>query len=183
MGKYYWFGLNHYSIQYSYYQNYNLQLGRRNGFTKRFLGFSLYVSNTTNISDGTLCYKDTSFTTDTIPAIFNTTCHTYGQYVIYYNERFSDTAYPEGYSLYAWNEICELEVFGKKKEHFFFVLFFGICFLNLYSSDFIWIQLIYPHSILCVCVDLLGFISFICIGFVPSIRYFFHSSGDLIITV
>lgn len=183
MGKYYWFGLNHYSIQYSYYQNYNLQLGRRNGFTKRFLGFSLYVSNTTNISDGTLCYKDTSFTTDTIPAIFNTTCHTYGQYVICYNERLSVSTYPEGYSLYAWNEICEMEVFGKKRTFFFFILFFGICCLNLYSSDFIWIQLIYPHSILCVCVDFLDFISFDCLGFFPSIRYFFHSSGDLIITV
>lgn len=153
MGKYYWFGLNHYSIQYSYYQNYNLQLGRRNGFTKRFLGFSLYVSNTTNISDGTLCYKDTSFTTDTIPAIFNTTCHTYGQYVIYYNERLSGTTYPEGYSLYAWNEICELEVFGKKRTFFFilFLAFVSLIFIPaiLFESSLFIHTLFYVYALTC----------------------------------
>ncbi|XP_078329149.1 uncharacterized protein LOC111112852 [Crassostrea virginica] len=81
-------------------------------FTQRALGFSLYVSNTTNRSEGTLCFKDTSFTQNTIPAVFNTTCPVRGQYVIYYNERLPGVKYPEDYSKYAFNDICELEVYG-----------------------------------------------------------------------
>ena len=88
-------------------------VGPRNGFTPRFLGFSLYVSNTTDISKGTLCYKDTGYRLDTIPAVFNTTCPVHGQYVIYHNERLSGVVYPGGYSKYAYNELCEVEVFGK----------------------------------------------------------------------
>lgn len=88
-------------------------VGPRNGFTPRFLGFSLYVSNTTDISKGTLCYKDTGYRLDTIPAVFNTTCPVHGQYVIYHNERLSGVVYPGGYSKYAFNELCEVEVFGK----------------------------------------------------------------------
>ena len=88
-------------------------VGQRNGFTPRFLGFSLYVSNTTDISKGSLCYKDTGYRLDTIPAVFNTTCPVHGQYVIYHNERLSGVVYPGGYSKYAFNELCEVEVFGK----------------------------------------------------------------------
>ena len=93
--------------------NVSMNLGPSNGFTSRFLGFSLYISNTTNKSDGTLCFKDASFTLNTIPAAFNTTCTVHGQYVIYYNERISNVTYPDGYSRYAYNELCEVEVYGK----------------------------------------------------------------------
>nr|XP_022305757.1 uncharacterized protein LOC111112519 [Crassostrea virginica] len=31
-----------------------------NGFTRYFLGFSVYISNTTNKEDGVLCFRDTN---------------------------------------------------------------------------------------------------------------------------
>ena len=87
--------------------------GIYNGFTPRFLGFSVYVSNTTHKDGGTLCFKDRHFTLSTIPAVINITCLALGQYVIYYNERLARVTYPAGYSSNAFNELCELEVFGK----------------------------------------------------------------------
>nr|XP_022305244.1 receptor-type tyrosine-protein phosphatase epsilon-like [Crassostrea virginica] len=102
-----------------YYRTGNVPWGSSNGFTKRFLGFSLYVSNTTNKSEGSLCFKDTNFTLGTIPAVFNTTCLVHGQYVIYYNERLQGVTYPAGYSPYAFNELCEVEVFGCKRPAYY----------------------------------------------------------------
>lgn len=90
-----------------------LFLGINNGYTTRFLGFSVYVSNTTVRTDGKLCFKDTSFNTTTVPAIINITCIVHGQYVIYYNERLPNKMYPSYYSRYAHNELCEVEVYGK----------------------------------------------------------------------
>lgn len=83
-------------------------------YNDRFLGFSLFVSNTTNTSDGLLCFKDREvYNKSTIPVIFNTNCSVHGQYVIYYNERLTGVTYPKDYSPYAHNELCEVEVFGK----------------------------------------------------------------------
>lgn len=81
--------------------------------TPFFLGFSLYVSNTTDKSEGVLCFKDTNFTTSTIPAVFTTKCTVHGQYVIYYNERLPRVSYPEDYSKHAKADLCEAEVYGK----------------------------------------------------------------------
>ena len=86
--------------------------GVPSGYAGRFLGFSLYISNTTNKSDGVLCFKDTSFTQSTIPSVFELTCPIHGQYVIYFNERSQGVTYPDDYSTYAFNELCEVEVFG-----------------------------------------------------------------------
>lgn len=77
-----------------------------------FLGFSVYVSNTTDRLQGTQCYTDTNFTLYTIPAVFTAVCSLLGQYVIYYNERLFDKAYPENYYHLTNNNLCEIEVYG-----------------------------------------------------------------------
>lgn len=87
-------------------------LGPSNEFTRDFLGFSIYVSNTTNKKDGILCFKDTNYTASNIPEVFTTNCPYHGQYVIYYNERLEGVAYPREYSKFAYNDLCEVEVQG-----------------------------------------------------------------------
>lgn len=86
--------------------------GSLSGHTSTHLGFSVYISNTTDILQGTLCFKDSNFTPDTMPSIFNTTCPVHGQYVIFYNERESGVIYPYGYQKYVDADICEVEVYG-----------------------------------------------------------------------
>lgn len=78
-----------------------------------FLGFSVYISNTTDRLGGILCFKDTNFTLDSIPNVFTTTCPLRGQYVIYYNERLTGVTYPDTYTPSAENNVCEVEVYGK----------------------------------------------------------------------
>ena len=87
-------------------------LDASNGYTGRFLGYSVYISNTENKEDGVLCFRDTVYTPATIPNPVNITCTYHGRYVIYYNSR-TNPSYPDGYSKYAYNELCELEVLGK----------------------------------------------------------------------
>ncbi|XP_062571404.1 uncharacterized protein LOC134233449, partial [Saccostrea cucullata] len=102
-------GINSIAI---YYRTDNFAWNSGNGYTARFLGFYVYISNTTNRLDGYLCFHDTTYTRATIPAVANISCPTHGQYVIYYNERLQGFNYPSGYSQYAFTELCEVEVFG-----------------------------------------------------------------------
>ncbi|XP_062597475.1 uncharacterized protein LOC134258891, partial [Saccostrea cucullata] len=99
-----------------YYRTDNAQWGASNGYTARFLGFSLFISNTTSRYGGHHCFHDTNFSRATIPAVFDIKCPVHGQYVIYYNER-PQTSHSFSSALVGWahNELCEVEVHGCKK--------------------------------------------------------------------
>ena len=83
-----------------------------------FLGFSVYISNTTNKEDGVLCFRDTNYTRATIPNPVNITCPYHGKYVIYYNNR-THPPYPEGYYENTIIALCEVEVYGKNIAGFY----------------------------------------------------------------
>lgn len=71
----------------------------------------MYISNTTEKEDGVLCFRDDNFTNETIPAVITLNCTHHGNYVIFYNNRTSSKI-PPYYSQYAYNELCEFEVYG-----------------------------------------------------------------------
>ncbi|XP_061190169.1 multiple epidermal growth factor-like domains protein 10 [Saccostrea echinata] len=108
------FGIHHIKI---FYRTGGIPWDQRNGHIGRFLGFSVYISNTTEKSDGVLCFKDATFTKATMPAVVTLNCTHYGRYVIYYNERKPTN--PSYYSEYAYGELCEFEVYGCSSSQYF----------------------------------------------------------------
>ncbi|XP_061170860.1 teneurin-4-like [Saccostrea echinata] len=78
----------------------------------RFAGFFLYVSNYTQKERGKLCFHEIQNVNGTPLENKTINCLVHGRYVIYYNERKWNVTYPKYYSKKAFNEVCELQVFG-----------------------------------------------------------------------
>ena len=76
-------------------------------------GFYLYVSNTTFKKDGHLCFHEIQTVPGTPSEDQSINCSVYGRYVIYYNERLPNVTYPSYYSMFAYYELCELEIYGE----------------------------------------------------------------------
>lgn len=84
----------------------------RSIFAKYYLGFAVYVSNTTNRNDGVLCYKEHVLSKRTLPDRVTMRCLQTAQYVIYYNEHRSGVVYNSDYSHGVFEDLCEVEVYG-----------------------------------------------------------------------
>ncbi|XP_061196029.1 multiple epidermal growth factor-like domains protein 10 [Saccostrea echinata] len=82
----------------------------------RMAGFSLYISNTTEIQGGYLCYKDGP----ELPLLDITNiCINHGRYIIFYNERINGESYPDSYENIVITELCEVIVMGCHKGGFY----------------------------------------------------------------
>ncbi|XP_062584245.1 receptor-type tyrosine-protein phosphatase alpha-like [Saccostrea cucullata] len=88
-------------------------------FVQRMAGFFLYVSNTTSKDNSHLCFHEIQRVAGTPSEDQRINCSVHGRYVIYYNERRTDLTYPSYYSQYAFNELCELQVFGCASPKFY----------------------------------------------------------------
>ncbi|XP_052692295.1 uncharacterized protein LOC128170550 [Crassostrea angulata] len=96
-----------------YFMTINIGLDNHHEIASSYLGFSVYVSNTTDKQQGVLCFKDNGFNESTKPAVFTTKCTVHGQYVIYNNEKLAGIESPDRNSAYVLNNLCEVEVYGK----------------------------------------------------------------------
>ena len=92
---------------------FNFFLIETSQFPSTFLGFSLYVSNTTRIKDRVLYYHDDQYTTLSIPPELTFTKPVQARYVTYYNSRKGGLSTKPGYSATASLGLCEVQVFGR----------------------------------------------------------------------
>ena len=107
-----------FSFVNSAYSLYHCSDNKDNWWPEFFLGFSVYISNTTNKEDGVLCFRDTHYTYINIPNPVNITCPYQGRYVIYYNNR-THPPYPDDYIPNTVIVLCEVEVHGKNTAGFY----------------------------------------------------------------
>ncbi|XP_062600475.1 uncharacterized protein LOC134262101, partial [Saccostrea cucullata] len=81
----------------------------------RLAGFSLYVSNTSEINNSYLCYHNGP----ELPPLDNINiCTMHGRYVTFYNER-NETSYPVGFENTIITELCEVNVMGCENDGFY----------------------------------------------------------------
>ncbi|XP_069127218.1 multiple epidermal growth factor-like domains protein 11 isoform X3 [Argopecten irradians] len=78
---------------------------------QRFAGFMLYLSNTSDWTQGDLCHEDKSETEDDVSIHITIQCPSVAQYVTIYNYR-GDPKRHDWYSEDAILELCEVQVFG-----------------------------------------------------------------------
>ncbi|XP_019928883.3 multiple epidermal growth factor-like domains protein 10 [Magallana gigas] len=95
-----------------YFMTMTKGLDNHHEIASSYLGFSVYVSNTTDKQQGVLCFKDNGFNESTKPAVFTTKCTVHGRYVIYNNEKLAGIENPDRNSAYVMNNLCEVEVYG-----------------------------------------------------------------------
>nr|XP_022311454.1 multiple epidermal growth factor-like domains protein 10 isoform X3 [Crassostrea virginica] len=89
------------------FKNYDGYEKRQQG---RFAGFSIYISNSKDWTESSLCYKSGH---QLPPLNSTTTLMKSGRYVIFYNERLDGVTYPEDYvSGTVFTELCDVIVHG-----------------------------------------------------------------------